>query len=145
LDFESFLGTEKLVINNKSLTLILNTFVKREDKPDFHVKTRLKDTRFSTLFLKFHANMLLVRNDESQGMERACVLVKGTGQTEVQSEWVGTTWFRGLVVKDSCFEKTIKPFRYLILIIKSTYQGLYVVQRFRENAILSVVFTVFLR
>ncbi len=45
-------GTEKLVINNKSLTLILITFVKREDKPDFDVKT--KHTRFLTLFLKFH-------------------------------------------------------------------------------------------
>ena len=32
------------------------------------------------------------------------VFVKGAGQPGVQSEWVGTTWFRRLVQKDSCFE-----------------------------------------
>ncbi len=32
------------------------------------------------------------------------VFVKGSGQPEVQSEWVGTTWFRRLVKKDWCFE-----------------------------------------
>jgi len=34
--------------------------------------------------------------------ESACVFVKGAGQPGVQSEWVGTTWFRRLVQKDSC-------------------------------------------
>ena len=33
-----------------------------------------------------------------------CGTVKGEGQSGVQSEWVGTTWFRRLVQKDSCFE-----------------------------------------
>ncbi len=37
-------------------------------------------------------------------MESACVLGKETGQSGVQSEWVGTTWFRRLVQKDSSFE-----------------------------------------
>ena len=36
--------------------------------------------------------------------ESACVSVKGAGLPGVQSEWVGTTWFRRLVQKDSCFE-----------------------------------------
>jgi hypothetical protein len=31
---------------------------------------------------------------------------KGAGQPGVQSQWVGTTWFRRLVQKDSCFERT---------------------------------------
>jgi hypothetical protein len=34
----------------------------------------------------------------------ACVVAKGEGQQGVQSEWVGTTCFRRLVQKDSCFE-----------------------------------------
>jgi hypothetical protein len=34
----------------------------------------------------------------------ACVVAKGAGQPGVQSEWVGTTCFRRLVQKDSCFE-----------------------------------------
>ena len=36
--------------------------------------------------------------------ESACVFVKGEWQPGVQWEWVGTTWFRRLVEKDSCFE-----------------------------------------
>ena len=34
----------------------------------------------------------------------ACVVARGEGQQGVQSEWVGTTCFRRLVQKDSCFE-----------------------------------------
>jgi hypothetical protein len=34
----------------------------------------------------------------------ARVVAKGEGQPGVQSQWVGTTWFRRLVQKDSCFE-----------------------------------------
>jgi hypothetical protein len=34
----------------------------------------------------------------------ARVVAKGAGQSGVQSQWVGTTWFRRLVQKDSCFE-----------------------------------------
>ena len=42
----------------------------------------------------------------------ACVVAKGEGQQGVQSEWVGTTWFRRLVQKDSCFE--LGKFRYVL-------------------------------
>ena len=37
-------------------------------------------------------------------LQSACVLVKEAGQPGVQWKWVGTTWFRRLVQKDSCFE-----------------------------------------
>jgi hypothetical protein len=79
-------------------SLSFGTFSKRENKPDFDVKTRLKDTHFVTLFLKFHVY--------------GCVLVKGGGQPGVQSEWVGTTWFRGLVEKDLSFE--FQEVRYVL-------------------------------
>jgi hypothetical protein len=48
--------------------------------------------------------MFTVRMTRGYGRESACVFVKGAGQSGVQSEWVGTTWFRRLVQKDSCFE-----------------------------------------
>ena len=44
--------------------------------------------------------------------ESSCVLGKEAGQPGVQSEWVGTTWFRRLVQKDSCFE--IGQVRYVL-------------------------------
>ena len=40
-----------------------------------------------------------------------CVLKEG-GHPGVQSEWVGTTWFRRLVQKDSCFE--LEKVRYVL-------------------------------
>jgi hypothetical protein len=48
--------------------------------------------------------MFVVRMVRGYGRESACVFVKGEGQPGVQSEWVGTTWFRRQVQKDSCFE-----------------------------------------
>ena len=42
----------------------------------------------------------------------ACVVAKGAGQPGVQSQWVGTTWFRRLVQKDSCFE--VGQVRYVL-------------------------------
>ena len=48
--------------------------------------------------------MLSVGNGERLGRESTCVVVKGTGHPGVQSEWVGTTWFRRVVQKDSCFD-----------------------------------------
>ena len=48
--------------------------------------------------------MFEVRNDERYRRESARVFVKGAGQPGVQSECAGTTCFRRLVQKDSCFE-----------------------------------------
>ena len=48
--------------------------------------------------------MFAVRMARGYRRESACVFVKGAWQPGVQSEWVGTTWFRMLVKKDSCFE-----------------------------------------
>ena len=44
--------------------------------------------------------------------ESACVFVKGAGQSGVQTGWVGTTWFRRLVQKDSCFD--LERVRYVL-------------------------------
>jgi hypothetical protein len=41
-----------------------------------------------------------VRNGERNRRKSTCVVAKGAGQTGVESEWVGTTWFRILVQKD---------------------------------------------
>jgi hypothetical protein len=50
------------------------------------------------------SNMFAVRMTRGDRRESACVSVKGAGQSGVQSEWVGTTWFQRLVQKDLRFE-----------------------------------------
>ena len=40
------------------------------------------------------------------------MFVKGAGQSGVQSEWIGTTCFRRLVQKDSCFD--LEQVRYVL-------------------------------
>ncbi len=42
--------------------------------------------------------------DMTTPLYRARVVAKGAGHPGVQSQWVGTTWFRRLLQKDSCFE-----------------------------------------
>ena len=56
--------------------------------------------------------MFAVRNVERYRRESACVLLKGAGHPGVQSEWVGNTWFRRLVQKDSCFD--LEQLRYVL-------------------------------
>ncbi len=59
-----------------------------------------------------------MRNDESYRRESARVLVKGAGQSGVQSEWVGTTSFRRIVKKDSCFE--FEQVRHVLRVFENT-------------------------
>jgi hypothetical protein len=69
-------------------------------KPPFQCKLCVVKSKWThELFQLFS-----VRNVERYKRESACVFLNGSGQAGVKSEWVGTTWFRRLLEKDSCFE-----------------------------------------
>ena len=71
----------------------------------FRISSSISDNHISGTTQRPHG-------DSTGGGKVNSVVVKGAGQTGVQSEWIGTTWFRRLVQKDSRFE--LEQVRYVV-------------------------------